>query len=42
MMYDVPSREDIGKVVVTDEVVTDHEAPTLVERPDETKKKKSA
>jgi ATP-dependent Clp protease ATP-binding subunit ClpX len=42
VMYDVPSRGDIAKVVVTDGVVTDHEAPTLVERPDETKKKKSA
>ena len=31
-----------GKVIVTDGVVSDHEAPTLVERPDETKKKKSA
>ncbi len=42
VMYDVPSRGDIAKVIVTDGVVTDHEAPTLVERPDETKKKKSA
>ena len=42
VMYDVPSRGDIAKVIVTDGVVSDHEAPTLVERPDETKKKKSA
>ncbi len=41
-MYDVPSREDVAKVVVTDDVVTDNVTPTLVERPDETKKKKSA
>ncbi len=42
VMYDVPSRGDIAKVIVTDGVVTDQEAPTLVERADETKKKKSA
>ena len=42
VMYDVPSRGDIAKVIVTDGVVTNHEAPTLIERPDETKKKKSA
>jgi ATP-dependent Clp protease ATP-binding subunit ClpX len=42
VMYDVPSRGDIAKVIVTDGVVSEHEAPTLVERPDETKKKKSA
>ncbi len=42
VMYDVPSRGDIAKVIVTDGVVTNHEAPTLVERPDESKKKKSA
>ncbi|RLV49706.1 ATP-dependent Clp protease ATP-binding subunit ClpX [Nocardioides mangrovicus] len=42
VMYDVPSRGDIEKVIVTAEVVTDHVAPTLVERSDEAKKKKSA
>jgi ATP-dependent Clp protease ATP-binding subunit ClpX len=42
VMYDVPSREDIGKVVVTDEVVTDDVAPTLLPRENEAKKKKSA
>ncbi|MEJ7796315.1 MAG: ATP-dependent Clp protease ATP-binding subunit ClpX, partial [Nocardioides sp.] len=42
VMFDVPSRADIGKVVVTDEVVTDGVAPTLVPREAETKKKKSA
>ena len=30
VMYDVPSREDIGKVVVTGEVVSDNVNPTLV------------
>ncbi|HYH33860.1 MAG TPA: ATP-dependent Clp protease ATP-binding subunit ClpX, partial [Nocardioides sp.] len=42
VMYDVPSRGDVGKVVVTGEVVTDEVAPTLVPREAETKKKKSA
>ncbi len=40
VMYDVPSRGDVEKVVVTREVVEDDVAPTLVLR--ETKKKKSA
>ena len=31
-MYDVPSRGDIAKVVVTGEVVNDDVAPTLVPR----------
>jgi ATP-dependent Clp protease ATP-binding subunit ClpX len=39
VMYDVPSREDIGKVVVTGEVVSDNVAPTLVQREDKPKKK---
>jgi ATP-dependent Clp protease ATP-binding subunit ClpX len=41
-MYDVPSRGDISKVVVTEAVVTDEVAPTLVPRETEAKKKKSA
>ena len=41
MMY-VPSRSDVGKVVVTEEVVTDDVAPTMVPRESEAKKKKSA
>ncbi|MGH3411816.1 MAG: ATP-dependent Clp protease ATP-binding subunit ClpX [Marmoricola sp.] len=41
VMYDVPSRADIGKVVVTGEVVSDNVNPTLVQR-EEPKKKKSA
>jgi ATP-dependent Clp protease ATP-binding subunit ClpX len=41
-MYDVPSREDIGKVVVTGEVVWDNVNPTLIPREPEKKAKKSA
>ena len=40
VMYDVPSRGDVEKVVVTKDVVEDDVAPTLVLR--ESKKKKSA
>jgi ATP-dependent Clp protease ATP-binding subunit ClpX len=42
VMYDVPSRGDVGKVIVTDEVVNDGVAPTLIPRESEAKKKKSA
>jgi ATP-dependent Clp protease ATP-binding subunit ClpX len=42
VMYDVPSRDDVGKVIVTEEVVTDDVAPTLIPRESEAKKKKSA
>jgi ATP-dependent Clp protease ATP-binding subunit ClpX len=42
VMYDVPSRTDVGKVIVTEEVVTSEGAPTLVLRESEAKKKKSA
>ena len=42
VMYEVPSRDDIAKVVVTREVVDDDVAPTLVPRESESKKKKSA
>ncbi len=42
VMYDVPSREDIAKVVVTREVVVDNVNPTLVPREEPPKKKKSA
>jgi ATP-dependent Clp protease ATP-binding subunit ClpX len=42
VMYDVPSRNDVGKVIVTEEVVTSDGAPTLVLRESEAKKKKSA
>ncbi|MDP9317629.1 MAG: ATP-dependent Clp protease ATP-binding subunit ClpX, partial [Actinomycetota bacterium] len=42
VMYDVPSREDIAKVVVTREVVCDNVNPTLVPREAPPKKKKSA
>lgn len=40
VMYDVPSRGDVAKVIVTKEVVMDEVEPTLELR--ETKKKKSA
>jgi ATP-dependent Clp protease ATP-binding subunit ClpX len=42
VMYDVPSRGDVAKVIVTREVVTDDVAPTLIPRESEAKKKKSA
>jgi ATP-dependent Clp protease ATP-binding subunit ClpX len=42
VMYDVPSRNDVGKVIVTEDVVTSDGAPTLVPRESEAKKKKSA
>src|SRR6187455_3297455 len=42
VMYDVPSRGDVAKVIVTREVVTEDVAPTLVPRESEAKKKKSA
>ena len=43
VMYDVPSREDVAKVVVTAEVVRDNVNPTLVPRAAEpTKKRKTA
>jgi len=32
VMYEVPSREDVAKVVVTGEVVLDNVNPTLVPR----------
>ncbi len=42
VMYDVPSREDVAKVVVNGEVVSDNVNPTLVPRDAEPKKRKSA
>src|SRR5215218_1677232 len=42
VMYDVPSRDDVSKVIVTEEVVNDDVAPTLIPRESEAKKKKSA
>jgi ATP-dependent Clp protease ATP-binding subunit ClpX len=35
VMYDVPSRTDIAKVIITDEVVRDNMLPTLVPREEE-------
>jgi ATP-dependent Clp protease ATP-binding subunit ClpX len=40
VMYDVPSREDIAKVVVTGEVVSSNVNPTLVPRKDEKKRER--
>ncbi|WP_232676427.1 ATP-dependent Clp protease ATP-binding subunit ClpX [Nocardioides sp. R-C-SC26] len=42
VMYDVPSRGDVAKVVVTGEVVEGEAAPNLILREPEAKKKKSA
>ncbi|WP_139977866.1 ATP-dependent Clp protease ATP-binding subunit ClpX [Nocardioides litoris] len=42
VMYDVPSRGDVAKVVVTGDVVMGEAAPELVVREPEAKKKKSA
>ncbi|QBX54317.1 ATP-dependent Clp protease ATP-binding subunit ClpX [Nocardioides seonyuensis] len=42
VMYEVPSRVDVAKVVVTREVVEDDVAPTMIPRESEAKKKKSA
>ena len=42
VMYDVPSRGDVAKVIVTREVVEDDVAPTLILRESEGRKKKSA
>jgi len=39
VMYDVPSRDDVGKVVITDEVVRDNVLPTLVPREEERRDK---
>ena len=41
-MYDVPSRGDVAKVIVTREVVEDEVAPTFILRESEGRKKKSA
>jgi ATP-dependent Clp protease ATP-binding subunit ClpX len=35
VMYDVPSRTDVAKVIITDEVVRDNTLPTLVPREEE-------
>ena len=32
VMYDVPSREDVAKVIVTKECIEDGQSPTFVER----------
>ncbi|MCD9153726.1 ATP-dependent Clp protease ATP-binding subunit ClpX [Aeromicrobium duanguangcaii] len=40
IMYEIPSRDDVAKVIVTAETVRDHAAPTVVKR-DEADKKAS-
>lgn len=43
VMYDIPSRDDVEKVVVTAETVTDNVLPTIVPRkPDRERRDKSA
>jgi ATP-dependent Clp protease ATP-binding subunit ClpX len=42
VMYDVPSRGDVAKVIITREVVEDDVAPTFIPREAEGRKKKSA
>jgi len=43
VMYDVPSRGDIGRVIVTGDAVTAADGiPTMIPRDQEAKKKKSA
>ncbi len=38
VMYEVPSRDDVAKVVVTAETVTDHQLPTILTHDDVAKK----
>jgi ATP-dependent Clp protease ATP-binding subunit ClpX len=40
VMYDVPSRSDVARVVVTEETVRDNVLPTLVPREVETPKRR--
>ncbi|MCW2744940.1 MAG: ATP-dependent Clp protease, ATP-binding subunit ClpX [Mycobacterium sp.] len=44
VMYDIPGREDVGKVVITEEVVREHVNPTIVPRdlPKRERREKSA
>ncbi|MFD6894536.1 ATP-dependent Clp protease ATP-binding subunit ClpX [Rhodococcus sp. NPDC060086] len=43
VMYDIPSRDDVEKVVITAETVTDNVLPTIVPRkPDRERREKSA
>jgi ATP-dependent Clp protease ATP-binding subunit ClpX len=42
-MYDIPSREDVASVVITQEVVLEHVSPTIVPRkPTRAPREKSA
>ena len=42
VMYDIPSREDIGRCVITDDVVMERVNPTLVSRSDEEREQRRA
>ncbi|RKW69763.1 ATP-dependent Clp protease ATP-binding subunit ClpX [Galactobacter caseinivorans] len=42
VMFEVPSRDDLAQVIVTQAVVTDHAAPTLVLREETQRRPKSA
>jgi ATP-dependent Clp protease ATP-binding subunit ClpX len=39
-MYEVPSREDVERVVITDEVVRNNVLPTIVPREQESPRKR--
>ena len=40
VMYDVPSRDDVARVVVTREVVLEHVNPTLIPRSQDAKRER--
>jgi ATP-dependent Clp protease ATP-binding subunit ClpX len=40
VMYEVPSREDVARVVITRDVVLEHVYPTLVQREKESKRER--
>jgi ATP-dependent Clp protease ATP-binding subunit ClpX len=40
VMYEVPSREDVARVVITRDVVLEHVYPTLVAREKESKRER--
>jgi ATP-dependent Clp protease ATP-binding subunit ClpX len=42
VMYDIPSREDVGRCVITDEVVMERVNPTLISRSDEEREQRRA
>jgi len=40
VMYEVPSREDVARVVITRDVVLEHVYPTLVQHEKESKRER--